>query len=374
MDNQQGRLEVVLKPSTTIRQKLLNIAFQNKKNMIKEFKNCIQCNGTSSCLIDPDYVSGLTQADGSFFCLVLNKKRFSSSFRPIFSITQDLGSICVLQKIMCYFQCGSITVNEKKRSAEYIVRSIEQLQLKVFPQFLKYPVHFAKQRSLLILIMIVDNLSNNRKEIDINKKLFVEIAKSSFYMNGRNIEKELKEKNLLIYHSLQNIEADPWDPRIIKYPLTESFIVGLIDGDGCFAVVFESTGKIRFNFHISQDLSQEALLREVMKYLECGTIQYKKEITRFNVIGTKQLREKIIPFMDRNVLHTKKAKHYLLFRKSLLIVYDNFRNLSTERALEIINDVYDSNLLGKRRFLTKDKYLEKCYHLLEKTRRKKVMI
>jgi hypothetical protein len=78
--------------------------------------------------------------------------------------------------------------------------------------------------------------------------------------------------------------------------------------------------------------------------------------------------------MDRNVLHTEKAKHYLLFRKSLLIIYDNFRNLSTERALEIVDDVYDSNFLGKRRFLTKDKYLEKYYHLLEKTRRKKVMI
>lgn len=337
-------------------------------------KNCKLCNGTSSCLIDPDYISGLTQADGSFFCSVLNKKRFSSSFRPVFSITQDLGSIFVLQKVMCYFQCGSITVNEKKHSSEYIVSSIEQLRLKVFPHFLKYPVRFAKQRSLLMLMMIVDNLSKNRKEIDMNKILFVKIAKSSFYMNGKTIGKKLKERNLLTHHSLQNVKVDQWDPKIIKYPLTESFIVGLIDGDGCFTVVFESTGRIRFNFHISQDPSQEVLLREIMKYLECGTIQYKREITRFNVIGTKQLREKIIPFMDRNFLHTEKAKHYLLFRKSLLMVYNNFRNLSTEKALEIVNDVYDSNFLGKRRLLTKDEYLEKYCHLLEKTRKKKVMI
>ena len=72
-------------------------------------------------LMSPGYISGLTQADGSFFCSIIlsSKHRFGLQFRPKFTITADLGSKYVLDSIQSFFNCGNVTVNNKNHTAEF---------------------------------------------------------------------------------------------------------------------------------------------------------------------------------------------------------------------------------------------------------------
>jgi LAGLIDADG endonuclease len=238
--------------------------------MTRVFKDCIECNGTSSCSIDPNYISGLTQADGSFSCSVSEKissSSFLSNLKLCFTITQDLNSIFVLRKVMCYFQCGSVYIKTKTHSAEYQVSSKKFLLEIIFPHFERYSLYLAKQRSFLILKWIANKISSPKY-----LEYASEILALSFLMNGLTQKKMEKEKRIFKALKIVKTKIRLFSPKIVNHQLTDQFIIGLIDGDGCFAVIFESTGKIRFNFHISQDPSQEALLREVMKYLECGTI------------------------------------------------------------------------------------------------------
>lgn len=75
-------------------------------------------------ILSSDYISGLTQTDGSFFCSIIlsSKHRFGMQFRPKFTITADLDSKHVLDKIKLILKCGKVTINKNKNhTAEFEV-------------------------------------------------------------------------------------------------------------------------------------------------------------------------------------------------------------------------------------------------------------
>ena len=67
------------------------------------------------------------------------------------SLTQDLDSIIVLNKIQEYLKCGYITRNHKTHSAELVISSLSDLKNIIIPHIEKYPVYSSKQYSFLIL-------------------------------------------------------------------------------------------------------------------------------------------------------------------------------------------------------------------------------
>ena len=116
--------------------------------------------------LSPDYISGLAQTDGSFFCSVVisTKHRFGLQFRPKFTLTADLDSKYVLDSIAQYFGCGKVTPNLKTHSAEYVVEKLENLQNIIIPHFLNYPVFCAKLHAFKLFKQIVSilNTKDNR--------------------------------------------------------------------------------------------------------------------------------------------------------------------------------------------------------------------
>jgi LAGLIDADG endonuclease len=96
--------------------------------------------------LSPDYISGLTQADGSFFCSIkiAPKHLFGIQFQPKFTITADFDSKFILESIHSYFNCGKITINTKKHTAEFEVVRLVELYNIIIPHFNKYPVFCAK--------------------------------------------------------------------------------------------------------------------------------------------------------------------------------------------------------------------------------------
>lgn len=103
--------------------------------------------------INPNYISGFIQSDGSFFVSIAKnqKSKFGLRVRPKLSLTQDLDSIIVLNKIQEYFKCGYITINHKTHSAELVISSLSDLKNIIIPHIEKYPVYSSKQYSFLIL-------------------------------------------------------------------------------------------------------------------------------------------------------------------------------------------------------------------------------
>lgn len=132
----------------------------------------------------------------------------------------------------------------------------------------------------------------------------------------------------------QQIHSTPLDIGGREKPksLSEDYIVGLTDGEGCFYVevrppTITSNTRIEMHFFIKMREDELPLLKKVQEFFGCGGVYYQKEYRvnqrncyRFGVTAQKDLHEKIVPFFDKHSLKSQKLKNYLLFRQIALMV------------------------------------------------------
>lgn len=128
--------------------------------------------------------------------------------------------------------------------------------------------------------------------------------------------------------------------------LSNDYVVGLTDGEGCFYVEIRPVSithgsRVEMHFYIKMREDELPLLKKIQEFFGCGGIYYQKEYRinqrncyRFGVTARKDLYENIIPFFDKYPLQSQKLKNYLLFRQIALMVKNNEHN--TEEGLEKI--------------------------------------
>jgi hypothetical protein len=205
-------------------------------------------------LFHPNYISGLVQADGSFFVTISKnpKSRYGLRIRATFTITQNLDSIGILQQVQSYFKCGNVFINEKRGSAEFVVNSIPDLQRWIIPHFISYPLHCSKQRSFLIFLSIVDILD---KKAHYNKEVFASLIQMAFTMNEVTNRGSERLEELLGFLGSEAFQIEIKEPEIKDYLLDPHFLVGLIEGDGSFHISFGAKRVLDFGFHITQHIS-----------------------------------------------------------------------------------------------------------------------
>ncbi len=106
------------------------------------------------------------------------------------------------------------------------------------------------------------------------------------------------------------------------------WIVGLVDGEGCFSisVIKNATTSIGFQifpeFVVTQGEKSLKSLTILKDFFNCGQLiinrrkdNHKKNLYRFCVRSRKDLEEKIIPFFLKYRLKTSKAKDFQIFVK-----------------------------------------------------------
>ena len=82
--------------------------------------------------------------------------------------------------------------HQKTYSAEYVVNSAAQPLNIIIPHFNKYPLHLSKQHSFLILVSVIDILTN---KAHYDKDIFAKPTTLVFSMNdvtNRTIDQEKK--------------------------------------------------------------------------------------------------------------------------------------------------------------------------------------
>lgn len=155
----------------------------------------------------------------------------------------------------------------------------------------------------------------------------------------------LNKRSQLI-HSTSTLVEGREKPKV----LSEDYIVGLTDGEGCFYVEVREpdlTHNFRVEMHFFIKLREDdlSLLQKVQQFFDCGGVYYQKEYRvnqrncyRFGVTAQKDIHGKIISFFDRNQLQSQKLKNYLLFRQIALMVkngeYKNSEGFERIRQLK----------------------------------------
>ena len=122
-----------------------------------------------------------------------------------------------------------------------------------------------------------------------------------------------------------------------------SYLLGIIDAEGCFSISIKKQDSARFGwvidpvFHVTQHKSARDVLEDLQKAFNAGRIIPKtgqENLLIFIVDNRRQLREKVIPFFHRYPLRIKK-EDYEIFKEVVLALEnkehyteDGFRRLA----------------------------------------------
>lgn len=107
--------------------------------------------------------------------------------------------------------------------------------------------------------------------------------------------------------------------------LNPHYIVGFVDGEGCFSITINKNGnripEVRLIFEIELREDDEPILHEIRKALDCGNI-YRLEYKRYakwrphvklKVSNLTDISTKVIPFFRQYPLQAKKRLQFEKF-------------------------------------------------------------
>jgi len=111
--------------------------------------------------------------------------------------------------------------------------------------------------------------------------------------------------------------------------LHPQYIVGFVDGEGCFCVVIskhqtlKSKKEVRCIFEIEVREDDKPILEAIQKALGCGKIylldyaRYQKwrAHAKFKVSNLPEIIHKVIPFFEKHPLQAKKRKSFEIFKQ-----------------------------------------------------------
>lgn len=129
---------------------------------------------------------------------------------------------------------------------------------------------------------------------------------------------------------------------------TIGWMVGFIDGEGCFSVSLHRNPTTKLGWQIMPEFvatqGEKSLkaLEKLQSFFGCGRIfinrrhdNHRENLYRFCIRSFKDLEEKIVPFFKENKLQTAKKKDFDIFAKIIHLMKDK-KHLSENGIKKII--------------------------------------
>jgi len=135
--------------------------------------------------LDPWFVTGLADGDGSFFVSFGANKRITVSF----TVIQEIYSRSLLVSLINFFNCGAV-YDLKNAAARYQVSTLDPIINFIIPHFMTFPLQTIKMEHFLILVEVCKLLKDNVQKTD---EGFMQIVNLAYDMNrggkGRKLTK-----------------------------------------------------------------------------------------------------------------------------------------------------------------------------------------
>src|SRR5690554_2673959 len=146
------------------------------------------------------------------------------------------------------------------------------------------------------------------------------------------------------------------------------WLVGFVDGEGCFSVSFNRKSgmacgiEVRPSLSVSQKSHSYEVLEGIQDYLGCGGIRFSKSdgTYKFEVRSLSHLRGSVIPFFLTYRLLTNKRNDFEIFKRVCDLVAEG-QHLNIVGLTKIIGLAYTMNGSGKRKYSKEEllKFLNK---------------
>ncbi len=141
--------------------------------------------------------------------------------------------------------------------------------------------------------------------------------------------------------------------------LNPYYLVGLVDGEGCFSITFNNHKsnrlvEVRLLFEIELREDDKEILERVKETLQCGNIyhltyeRYKKwkPHYKYKVSNLKDMTQKVIPFFRKYPLQAKKKYSFELFCKvaKLMLKKHHLTTIGIEEIRKLKDDLIRDSL------------------------------
>jgi hypothetical protein len=311
------------------------------------------------------WLTGFTQADGSFVVNFEYRKQGNIPYRPrpLFVLTQSVRELEIMKALHNYLGVGNLRVH--KDTVDIVVSSLHDIVQVVIPHFDKYTLYGGKRISYLIFRTVVFSMQNSNHNTIAG---FLQIINSSYFMHTsstrtletrNNILKILLNKfgtlpkfeNLIIDLSIK----DNWPKKI-----SADYIAGLTDGDGSINFSFSGVRRrVVANYTVTMGNEDFSVLKGLVDFFNCGTIYtLQSDASRFTVENSKRLVHNVIPVLKSVHLNTIKQNYLPISFEAWKIISTNgiTKDDDMRRVVEL---VYTINIEGKKRKLNKSDYLKR---------------
>lgn len=98
-------------------------------------------NNTLKIRLEPWWITGITDSEGSFTCYIKNNDKTLTNYSVTleYKVTQKEHSESILYDLKSFFDTGSVVIdNRKSETKKYHVTSIKSIVEKVIPHFNSY--------------------------------------------------------------------------------------------------------------------------------------------------------------------------------------------------------------------------------------------
>lgn len=142
--------------------------------------------------------------------------------------------------------------------------------------------------------------------------------------------------------------------------LHAQWIVGFVDGEGCFTVNLVKQDSMKlgyqvlYEFVVVQHCRDMQILHGLKSYFKCGTVARNHgDRYHFRVRDFDSITNVIIPFFDKHSLKTTKRVNFLKFKKICKIVTEK-KHLTLE-GLEKIREIMNTMNNREKQLLQENK-------------------
>lgn len=268
--------------------------------------------------IHPLYITGFTDAEGSFSLSISASSKYSTGFlvKLLFDIGLDKRDRELLEIIQSYFGVGKI-YERGKSVIDYRVQSVEELEV-IINHFDSYPLitdKWADYQLFKMAFYILKSKEHLTTE-GINKLLSI---KASMNKGLSEVQKAAFSTSVIPVERPKLIDQVISDPH---------WIVGFVDGEGCFFVYIQKSKvligeAVRLKFQITQHVRDLSLIRSLENTFGCGRVEISRSWACYVVTTFSDNLNKIIPFFDKYPLQGVKRKNFDDFNRVVSLVKNN---------------------------------------------------
>ena len=256
--------------------------------------------------LNPNWVTGLTDAEGCFHISVVTGGTKKWHVRPVFKIGLNSRDLPLLQNIQQFFG-GVGYITKSGTMVNYQVWKLEDLVNVIVPHFQAYPLQSEKNIDFSLWEQCLGLIKDKKHLTEYG---IMRIIRLKCALN-LGLPEKLKAHFPGVESTRPNLELN-------NKPLDPNWVTGFTDGDGCFYVsIVVSTNQVRGVYHVKLHVRETPLIYKLQKfYGGAGRVYFSSnDYVQFTMSKIKDLNNLVLPQFNSHKLESWKIKDYLVWRE-----------------------------------------------------------